>query len=185
MSCRISLITIEQIAEWVDMALNLDDNKVVRNIIIAQDLFIKPILCKDLYEELCAQVESGTVTSDFQLLLDNIVPCLSFRVYSRYLNVANLDSTEKGFRTWKEDNSDVISEKRLSSLIAQADQDADSYETALKVFLQANKECFSPFYDNCGCDNSSYSGFSITSIGRAARKPRIQEVVNNDLLDHQ
>jgi hypothetical protein len=185
MSCRISIITPEQLYEWVDLALNVDADKITRCIIIAQDRYVKPILCVDLFNELLTQIESGTVTPDFQDLIDSIIPYLSFRAYSRYLNGANIDSTEKGLRTWNEDNSTVITDRRLGELMPQADQDALTYENDLKIFLTKNKECFSPFYDNCGCDSSSSGGFKITSIGRDARKPSIQEIVNNNLLDHQ
>lgn len=184
MSCTVSIITPEQLIEWVDIALIIDPDKITRNIRVAQDRFVKPILCTDLYEELLTQIESGDVTTDFQNLIDAISPYLAFRAYSRYLNSANIDSTEKGLRSWKEDNSDVITDRRLGELISQADQDAITYEQDLKIFLNKNKTCFSPFYDNCGCGSSSGS-FKITSIGKAARKPKIQEVVNNDLLDHQ
>lgn len=185
MSCRISIVTPEEVKEWVDLSLYVDADKLTRCIIIAQDRYVKPILCTDLFDELIAQIEGGTVTTDFQSLIDKIVPYLSFRAYSRYLNGANIDSTEKGLRTWKEDNSDVITDRRLGELISQSDQDAMTYEHDLKLFLSNNKACFSPFYDNCGCDSTSSGGFKITSIGRKARKPSIQEIVNNDLLDHQ
>jgi len=186
MACRISLITPEELYDWVDAALEIDADKLTRNILVAQDRFIKPILGKPLYDELISQVEGETITSDFQLLLDNIQPLLAFRTYGRYLNGANIDSTEKGLRTWREDNSDVISDKRLGELISQADQDALGYEKDLLNFLCANKACYLPFYDSCNCsDVVSGYGFKITSVGKRARKPHTQDIVENRLLDNQ
>lgn len=185
MACRVAIITPENMSEWVDITLNIDAEKLKRHIIVAQDRFLKPILCKALLDELLTQIENGDVTSDYQLLIDAITPALSFWAYSRYLNTSSLDSTEKGLRTWKEDNSDVITDKRLGELIKQADQDALSYEYGLKLFLSNNASCYSPFYDNCGCDNASSGGFKITSIGKGAKKGLTQETVTRDLLDHQ
>lgn len=175
MSCRTLLISIDTLYEWVDIALDIDAEKLTRAIMVAQDRYIKPVLCQDLFEELQAQIDDDNIQADYQNLLNAIAPTLSFRVYARFLNSANIDSTEKGLRTYNEDNSEVISDKRLGELIKQADQDALSYEQDLKIFLQKNKECFSPYYDNCGCDlhNDGY-GFKITSVGAKARKPKRQ-----------
>jgi len=183
MSCRTLLISIDTIYEWVDIALDIDAEKLTRAIMVAQDRFIKPLLCQDLFEELVAQIDSESIQTDYQNLLDAIAPTLAFRAYSRFLNSANIDSTEKGLRTYKEDNSDVISDKRLGELIKQAEQDALSYEQDLKIFLSKNKECFSPYYDNCGCDlRTDGYGFKITSVGYKAKKPKKQLY---DLLDSE
>ncbi len=184
MSCRIALITAEQLYSWVDAALVIDAEKMTRSIIVAQDRYIKPILCKDLFDELVSQIENESITTDYQLLLDAIEPTLAFRAYSRYLNSANIDSTEKGLRTWREDNSDVISDKRLGELMKQADMDALSYEQDLQIFLKKNKECYSPFFDDCQCqDFADNYGFKITSVGVKRKKPKLQ--YDNSLLDNQ
>ena len=72
MSCRIALITAEQLYSWVDAALVIDAEKMTRSIIVAQDRYIKPILCKDLFDELVSQIENENITIDYQLLLDAI-----------------------------------------------------------------------------------------------------------------
>ena len=64
MSCRTLLISIDTIYEWVDIALDIDAEKLTRAIMVAQDRFIKPLLCQDLFEELVAQIDSESIQTD-------------------------------------------------------------------------------------------------------------------------
>jgi hypothetical protein len=179
----ISLITPEDIQEWVDVSLTIEPRLITTHIYVCQDRYIKPILCEDLYNDLVLHYEAGDASDVYLELLEKIKPTLTFRVYSRYLNRANVSSTEKGLRTFKEDYSDAITDKRTGELIRQADGDAMAYELELKSWLCANKPRLNGLGECCNCGSSS--GFKMTTIGKSARKSRSQDKLYNDLLDNQ
>lgn len=88
-------------AEFFDTVAVVSENTdatvgIIQTIIVAQDNYIYPILCEDMYNELANQIINNTLTADNIELLSYIKPLTAWWAYYELLGVNNSKTREMG-----------------------------------------------------------------------------------------
>lgn len=171
-----NLITITDIQEFKPLSKNTDTDKKVNPFILeAQEFSIRPFLSDEFYEELITQIKSGTPSAEYDDLFNGskwvsgsktytnpgLKVVLVYYAYSRYLNRANTNSTAFGMVEKNNPDSTPITDKRLGSLISQAESGAQAYENRVKEFLDCNSKDY-PLY-TCSKPSRSTGGLRISA----------------------
>jgi len=131
----------------------------------SQDLIIRPLLRDDLYNELCTQIDSDTLTEANTALLAHVQQCHIYHAFARYVRWGNLQSTPTGIKKKHSDESEFPSGSEVSNLHATAKQDAEIYETRLLEYLNDNSANYPLWHSGnhyCGPGhNNSKSSYGI------------------------
>jgi len=84
---------------------------------VAQERYIKPVLTKDLYDEIITQIQpAGTVTALNQVLIDLIEPALAFFVKAEALPDIMAQLTTKGLMINNTEFSASATDKQRADL---------------------------------------------------------------------
>lgn len=166
MSCRFIFITSDDYKNRVDISENVSARYVIPYAALAQDANLKPILCKDLYDELETQSIADTLTDDNATLInDYIKPFLVFKTYETYLAYANYKSTPAGIISTKGEDYEKASDAAISFMVNMARQNAKIYENELRSYLKNNTDKYPAWADQCNCQKEADGTFNITSVG--------------------
>lgn len=94
---QIRMITTLEVVKHAFQDSNFGESLIKDYIIkVCQEKYIKPILTKDLYDEMISQIQSETVTVLNQTVLDLIEPALAFFVKAESLPDIFAQVTSKG-----------------------------------------------------------------------------------------
>lgn len=103
---------------------------------IAQERHIKPILTKDLYDEIVTQVQpSGTVTALNQSVLDLVEPALAFFVKAESLPDIMAQVTSKGIMLNNTEFSNQATDKQRADLRGNTFDQAHILAAKITEFL--------------------------------------------------
>lgn len=131
------------------------DYKLLKPIIVTvQDMYIHPILGTGLYNQIKAQVTSGTTTTANQDLLDDYIqPAIIWRVMQDAPFHLTYKFMNKSVVKRSSENSESPSPDELVQLSDKFREKAEFYTKRLIKFLEANATTY-PLYDNPGdsCD---------------------------------
>lgn len=161
------LITEAYLKAYSPIPLNYNWKDIKPFITIAENIYIVPILGKQLYDELIDQVTDNTVTDVNSTLLLKLYPLEALTVVIESLPFQWANITEKGITLGKSDNSDSIDRKDLTELMNHLKSEVDVLTRGVKKFLEDNKECF-PLYvsENCGCKIPEKKSYLYNSNNR-------------------
>jgi hypothetical protein len=142
------LIEIQRLKQYSVVNNNLDAKLIEPTIVMCQDLHLQSILGTDLYEEICNQITTATVTALNQTLLnDYIEPYLTNLVISEglidwHIKITNTDVINAAtLNATSENPSGVFSIQNKYRSIA------DNYANTLYLYLISNTANY-PLYLN-------------------------------------
>lgn len=104
----------------------------------AEQLYIKTFLGTSLYESLSTAYEADTMSSDEQLLLSKIQPCLAQFALHGSLQAGGISFSDLGVQETNSEYSQPVRETSLQRLIAFTSSRGDSNLNLLLEFLEAN-----------------------------------------------
>jgi len=133
----------------------VEDAVMVPPIILAQDKYIQQYLGTDLLEKLKADIAGGTVTGDYETLLDTYVrkATVWWAMVELLPNLyVKLDNGGLVIRT--AENTAAISEADLHREIENARQNAQFYTTRMVEYLCNNSSLFPEYKSNTAPDMS-------------------------------
>jgi hypothetical protein len=173
MSCQVLLITLSDVSDRLKISSSLELEDFRPYIILAQELYLSKILCKDFYDEIIQEYQDDSFSTENQTLYDEYIKkALVYRAYACYLAEANIHVKNSGLRTFIEDDSADKDSKSIYSMVRAYEQRADSYENFLKEYLEDNASTFPTYYANCNSCKTENSALKITSIGYDKYKKR-------------
>ena len=168
MSLTPAFIEIDRLKEFSVVNENLDNKLLEPTLIAVQDLFLRQILGKDLYNELKTQVDNSSVTSDNQTLLnDYIEPYLINKVIANCMLDITYKLRNKAVMTNNSDNGQVATLTDLSKLMGQYENRAEGYKKLLDEFLCDNGTTY-PLY--CQKKSSQYNNTTGIYFGNVRPK---------------
>jgi len=143
---------------------NLDPDKLVQYINIAQDIWIHGALGTDLYNRISEGIEADDLTADELVLLhDYIKPAGAHWTMVEYLPFAGFDISNQGsFRTTSE-NGQTTSESEDNRLLEKQRQTAKHYTDILIKYLCNNTDLFPTYLTNGTEDRKPTGSPQITS----------------------
>jgi len=125
---------------------NVDDKLLTPLIILAQDKHVLPITGTSLWNDLLAQITSGTVSSDYQDLLNNYLQKATlWWTLAEAVLPLSYKFTNKNVMQKNSDNSQPAAMADLLKLKDQFTQNAEYYSERATRHLRANTDTF-PLY---------------------------------------
>ena len=147
---------------------SVDDNIIMPYIVLAQDMFILPVLGTDLDAKLKADIQGGSLTGAYKTLVETYIqPALvqfSFTELAPFLrlrfvnnSVVVMGDTDTGSSATYED---------IKPLMDRAKDAAEFYRERLIDYIRNNTSSFPEYSTNSGADldptvNNYFAGFNL------------------------
>ena len=146
---------------------NVDTDKFVQFIKIAQDIHIQGYLGTDLLNKLKADIEAGTLTGNYLSLLETYVkPMLIHWAMVEYLPFAAYTVANKGVYKHTSENSSDVSKNEIDFLVEKQRITAENYSQRFVDYICFNTALFPEYNTNSGPDvypksNSNIGGWYL------------------------
>ena len=133
---------------------NVDLDKVLQYVELAQDMHIQTQLGTDLYEKLQADIIAGTLAGNYQTLVrDYIKPMLIHYAASEYLLFISYEIGNAGVTKHTPENAEVATNSEVSFLADKERQYAEFYTERFNAYMTYNAATLFPeFYTNSNGD---------------------------------
>ncbi len=171
MSSKVLFVTPNEVKRKSIIDGNLDDDKLIQFIEVAQDLNIQGYLGTKLYIRLMDLIFTNEIEdseySDYKSLLDNYIsPMLVWYTQCNYIPFAPYQITNGGVGKHTDENSNSIEPVELDHLLGKASEFAEFYAQRFVDYMCDNSEMF-PEYSETGDGGMSsdrdvnYSGWVL------------------------
>ena len=126
---------------------NIDNDKLLPRILIAQDIHIQNYLGTDLYNKIQADIVGSSLVDPYlSLLNDYIKPMLLHWSMVEYLPYAGVNISNGGIYTKNPENSTALSKEHVDSLVERSRTTAQFYTNRFIDFMQNNAAGLIPEY---------------------------------------
>ena len=126
---------------------NVDNDKLLPRILIAQDIHIQNYLGTDLYNKIQADIVGSSLVDPYlSLLNDYIKPMLLHWSMVEYLPYAGVNISNGGIYTKNPENSTALSKEHVDSLIERSRTTAQFYTNRFIDYMQNNAAGLIPEY---------------------------------------
>ena len=144
------LITRKDVVKFTAMNGNVDTDKFIQYIKIAQDKHIENYLGSDLLNAIQTKITGSTLTGDYLTLVNDwIKPCLIHWAMVEYLPFAAYNIANKGVFKHTSENSQNASKEEVDYLLEKERNTAQYYTERLIDYLNFNASSkFSEYYTN-------------------------------------
>lgn len=151
----LTLINEKYLAEYSLIPKNFDYTEIWNYVPIVEQLYILPIIGKELYKELIEQVKENRLTDVNSALIMRIWQYEGICVTYESLPVIAYHFSQTGVTKGKSENSDSVDIKDLNYLSVHLQNQAVTLQKNLIQFLNDNADLY-PLYnkDNCPCQPS-------------------------------
>ena len=151
---KVLFITLTELKKKSIISGNLDADKLVQFIEVAQDIHIQNYLGTKLYNKMQDLVLSGDIdlvaNADYKDLLSNYVkPMLVWYSQSNYLPFAMYQISNGGVYKHRSENSDTVSSDEMKDMLNRMNQTADFYTRRFQDYMGYNSHKF-PEYNQTG-----------------------------------
>lgn len=160
-------ISREDLIRFTPISGNIDFDKIIQYIEIAQDIHIHEILGTDLYNKLNDSVVNSTLSAENEALLkDWIKPTLCQFAFLEYLPFAQYTVSNKGvFKSTSEDSNAPLSEE-IDRMKAATRETANHYAKRLISHLRNKSTLYPEYFTNSNEDvrptkRASLGGWNI------------------------
>jgi hypothetical protein len=129
---------------------NIDTDKFIQFIKIAQEVHVRNYLGTDLYDKISADIIDDDLTGDYlDLVNDHVQPMLIHFAMAEYLPFAAYTIANGGVFKHGSENSETASKDEIDSLIARERDYAEYYATRFVEYMSFNASSkFPEYYTN-------------------------------------
>lgn len=158
MPCNCYFIDLSDFSPEIPMPDDIDDKRLAGPIYDTQETYIRPLLCDDLYEEICSQIDAGTLTAANQTLLDDYIKPVHKRyAFADFLLRHPFTVTKESIVRKSADESEFVDVDNISKLATMHRSYGQTFAAKLTQFLEDNQADY-PLY-NCDCEDTDGSNF--------------------------
>ena len=126
---------------------NIDNDKLLPRILIAQDIHIQNYLGTDLYNKIQADIVGSSLVDPYlSLLNDYIKPMLLHWSMVEYLPYAGVNIANGGIYTKNPENSTALTKEHVDSLVERSRTTAQFYTNRFIDYMQNNAAGLIPEY---------------------------------------
>lgn len=126
---------------------NVDNDKLLPRILIAQDIHIQNYLGTDLYNKIQADIVGSSLADPYlSLLNDYIKPMLLHWSMVEYLPYAGVNIANGGIYTKNPENSTALTKEHVDSLVERSRSTAEFYTRRFIDYMQNNAAGLIPEY---------------------------------------
>ena len=147
-------ITRKDLVKYTSVNGNVDTDKFLQYIKIAQDIHIQNYIATDLYNKLQSDIEGGTLTGDYLALVnDYIKPMLIHWAMVEYLPFAAYTIANKGVFKHSSENATNVEKNEVDFLIEKERTVAQYYTERFISYMSFNAASkFPEYYTNSNDD---------------------------------
>jgi hypothetical protein len=150
------MITRADLVKFTSVNGNLDDDKFLQYIKIAQDIHIQNYLGTDLFDKIKSDIQGGTLTGDYLTLVTSYVkPMLIHWAMVEYLPFAAYTIANKGVFKHTSENATNVEKDEVDFLIEKERNLAQYYTDRFIDYMSINASSkFPEYYTNDSQDVS-------------------------------
>lgn len=157
MAQKALFITINDLKRKSIIDGNVDADKLIQFIEVAQDTHIQNYLGGLLYKKLQALILAGTIddagNSDYKLLLDDYVkPMLTWFTQSSYLPFAMYQISNGGVFKHRSENSETISLEEMRMMLSKVTETAEFYTRRFVDYMDYNSTLYPEYVSSTNGD---------------------------------
>jgi len=132
---------------------NVDTDKFIQFIKVAQEIEIRNYLGTKLYDKLQADIAGSGVTGNYQTLLNTYVqPMLIWFAQAEYIPYAAYQIKNGGVLKHTSENSESVSKSEVDYLVNKARNTAEYYTQRFLDYINNNSSLFPEYNQNTGGD---------------------------------
>ena len=132
---------------------NLDSDKLLQFVKIAQDIHIQSYLGTDLLEKIKTDIVAGTLTGVYLTLLETYIkPMLIHWAMVEYLPFAAYNVTNKGMYKSTSENAETVDKNEVDFLIQKSRSLAENYSQRFVDYMVYNQSNFPEYTSNSNND---------------------------------
>ena len=162
------LVSRKDIVKFTSMNGNVDTDKFIQYIKIAQDIYIQNYLGTELLDKIEADIIADTLTGDYATLVtDYVKPMLVHWAMVEYLPYAAYTISNKGVYKGSSENAENVDKNEIDFLIEKERSIAQYYTERFIDYMSFNASSkFSEYYSNSNEDvypdkDSDFSGWVL------------------------
>jgi len=146
---------------------NVDTDKFIQYIKIAQEIHIRNYLGTDLYNKISADIIAGTLSGDYLELTNTYIqPMLIHYAMVDYLPFAAYQVKNGGVFKHRSENGDAATKEEVDYLVQRERDIAEYYTRRFIDYMSFNQESFPEYYTNSNDDihpdtNATFNGWVI------------------------
>ena len=146
-------VTRNDISTFTAANGNIDNDKLLPFINIAQDIHIQNYLGTDLYNKIKSDIVGGTLAGNYlSLVNDYIKPMLLHWSLVEYLPFGSVNIANGGIYQKNPENSTAITKEHVDYLVEVARTTAQFYTNRYLDFIKNNSNLFPEYYSNTQSD---------------------------------
>lgn len=143
------LITTADVKKYTALNGNLDNDKFIHHVKIAQDIHIEKILGSKLMQKIKSDIVADTLTGDYLNLVNvYIKPCLIHYTMVEYLPFGAYTIANGGVFKHTSENSENAVKEEVDFLIGRSLSTAEHYRERLIKYLCVNSTLFPEYTTN-------------------------------------
>lgn len=148
------LISDEDLKKETIINGNADDKLINPTILKVQDIHIQRIIGTDLLNEIKSQIQTDSLTSENEILLDIYIrPCLREYVVAEFTVPGVFRIFNRSTGTNNSENGSPLSESEMVRMHQKFQTDAEFYAEQMRKFLIQNSSTYPLYYNgNSGVD---------------------------------
>ncbi len=161
------LITRDDLVRFTSVNGNVDTDKFIQYIKIAQDIHIQNYLGTELLNKIKADIIASTLTGDYQSLVETYVkPMLIHWAMVEYLPFAAYTIANKGVYKHSSDNAENVAKDEVDFLLEKERKIAQHYTQRFIDYMSFNQQLFPEYNDNSNGDmypdtNNNFIGWVL------------------------
>lgn len=161
------LINREDLVRRTPLSGNLDMDKIIHYIQIAQDIYIQELLGTRLYEKIQSDILGSSLSGDYlDLVREHVRPILAQYTFLEYLPFSQYTISNKGVFKHSSENAELPSVAEVNKMQSVTRDTAQHYSKRLVDYLCANPYKFPEYLTNNNDDirptkDSSFGGWHI------------------------
>jgi len=142
-------ISRDDLVRYTPISGNLDFDRVVQYIEIAQDIHVHELLGTNLYEKLQADVLANTLTGDYEILVKNhIKPTLAQYALLEFLPFSQFSINNKGVFKHTSEASETLSRSDINMMTEATRDTANHYASRMIEYLRNYPNSFPEYLTN-------------------------------------
>ena len=157
------LISRQDAIRFTNMNGNIDTDKFIQYVSIAQDIHIQSTLGTKLLEKIQAEIIAGTLANPYKDLLEiYIKPSLIHAAMLEFLPFSAVTIANKGVYKHGAENSETVSKDEIDFLIERERKTYDHYKERFIDYICQNSTLFPEYNANSGSDMypNTYNNFT-------------------------
>ena len=161
------LITLTDIVKFTATNGNVDTDKFIQFVKIAQDVHIQSILGTDLLNKIKADIVASTLANPYLALLTNYIkPMLIHWAMVEYLPFAAYTIANKGVYKHESENATTVDKNEVDFLVEKQRQIAQHYTQRFVDYMAFNQSSFPEYSSNSNGDmyprtDNNFSGWVL------------------------